>query len=124
MSRQRRRDVTNLLYKPRVFISHSAKEPDTRKLCESIVAGLRAADFEVLWDADIPTAAKWRGAIDEWIWNCDAAILVLSQHAIESKYVAYEATLLRQRWLHMKPRFLLFPVWCPGVGNELLVKNM
>jgi TIR domain len=86
-----------LLYKPRVFISHSANEPETRKLCQAIDAGLRGGGFDVLWDADLATGQTWRAAIDEWIWKCDAAVLVLSSSALESKYVAYEAALLRQR---------------------------
>jgi hypothetical protein len=113
-----------LLYRPKVFISHSAKEQEAREFCQAIAAGLSASGFDVLWDANLPTSGAWRGAIDEWIWNCDAAILVLSVDAVSSRYVAYEAALLRQRWLHMKPRFELVPVWCPGVSDTTLVQNM
>lgn len=113
-----------LLYKPRVFISHSAEETEASKLCEAFAKSLRPGGFDVLWDANIPTSEAWRAAIDEWIWNCDAAVLVLSKDAVVSKYVTYEATLLRQRWLHMKPRFALVPVWCPGINNQVLVQNM
>jgi hypothetical protein len=113
-----------LLYKPRVFISHSAKEKPAQILCEAIAKGLAAADFDVLWDKELPDSAPWRGAVDEWIWNCDAAVLVLSEHAVNSKYVAYEATHLRQRWLHMKPNFVLLPIWCPGVNEQVLVQCM
>lgn len=93
-------------------------------LCKAIATGLGAVDFDVLWDANLPTGESWRGAIDEWIWNCDAAVLVLSKDAVDSPYVTYEATHLRQRWLHMKPRFALIPVWCSGVDEQVLVKRM
>jgi hypothetical protein len=66
----------------------------------------------------------WRAAIDEWIWTCDAAVLVLSKAATESRYVAYEVAHLRQRWIHMKPRFMLVPVWCPDVNEQILMQSM
>jgi len=113
-----------LLYRPKVFISHSAKEPEALALCKAIAGHLDSLKFEVLWDDKLQTEQVWRAAIDEWIWACDAAVLVLSKAATESRYVAYEVAHLRQRWLHMKPRFTLVPVWCPDVNEELLVKSM
>jgi hypothetical protein len=113
-----------LLYRPKVFISHSAKEPEARALCKAIARHLDSLQFEVLWDDQLQTAEAWRAAIDGWIWACDAAVLVLSKAATESRYVAYEAAHLRQRWLHMKPRFTLVPVWCPGVDEQLLIQSM
>jgi hypothetical protein len=112
------------LYKPRVFISHSAKEPETRSLCKAIARALDPESFEVLWDSNLEGSSPWRSAIDEWIWRCDAAVLVLSVAATASKYVAYEATLLRQRWKHSGGQFLLLPVWCPGVTEQLLAEHM
>src|SRR6478672_3462522 len=108
-------------YRPRVFISHSAKEQEARTLCGAISQRLGTDDFEVLWDQqNLQTSAAWRAAIDEWIWRCDAAILVISKAATESPYVAYEAALLRQRWKHTAGQFLMIPIWCPGVDETLL----
>lgn len=115
--------MPELLYRPKVFISHSAKEPKPRALCKAI-AGRLGSQFDVLWDDDLQTTDVWRAAIDEWIWTCDAAVLVLSKAATESRYVAYEVAHLRQRWLHMKPRFALVPVWCPDVNEQVLLQNM
>jgi hypothetical protein len=110
-------------YRPRVFISHSAKEEEAKTLCGAISKHLGTDDFEVLWDqANLQTSDAWRAAIDEWIWRCDAAILVISKAATESRYVAYEAALLRQRWKH-RPQFLMIPIWC-GVDERLLTDNM
>jgi TIR domain len=109
---------------PRVFISHSAKEPEARTLCGAIADHLEPADFEVLWDQNLQTSEGWRAAIDEWIWRCDAAVLVLSQAATDSRYVAYEAALLRQRWKSMSGQFILVPIWCPGVTQQLLIEKM
>jgi hypothetical protein len=49
---------------------------------------------------------------------------VLSQAATDSRYVAYEAALLRQRWKNSAGQFLLIPVWCPGVSQSLLSNRM
>lgn len=116
-------EPANNAYKPRVFISHSAKEPETQALCKAIVSALDA-DFEVLWDGNLEGSHPWRAAIDEWVWRCDAAVLVLSEAATESRYVAYEATLLRQRWKHSGGQFLLLTAWCPEVTEELLAERM
>jgi hypothetical protein len=113
-----------MVYRPKVFISHSAKEPETKSLCRAIAEHLDTAGFEVLWDQDLQTSDAWRGVIDEWIWRCDAAVLVLSQAATESGYVAYEAALLRQRWKSSARKFFLIPVWCPGVTAEVLTDRM
>jgi len=110
--------------KPRVFISHSAKEPEARTLCGALNSCLSDADFEVLWDKNLQTSEAWRAAIDEWIWRCDAAVLVLSRAATDSRYVAYEAALLLQRWKHMSGQFVLVPIWCSGVTGQVLNEKM
>lgn len=74
-----------MLYKPKVFISHSAKEPETRQLCETLADRLAQEGFEVLWDATLQTSEAWRAVIDEWIWRCDTAVLVLSDAATHSR---------------------------------------
>jgi hypothetical protein len=116
--------MADSLYKPRIFISHSAKEPETQALCKAIGTALTADKFERFWDQDFKTSDAWRSAIDEWIWRCDAAILVLSLAATQSRYVAYEAALLRQRWKNREVPFTLIPIWCPGVDEQLLIKEM
>jgi hypothetical protein len=110
-----------MLHRPKVFISHSAKEPEARELCQALTIRLGQAGFEVLWDGNLQTAQSWRAVIDEWIWRCDTAVLVLSEAATESRYVAYEAALLRQRW---RSQFVLVPVWCPGVNEQVLINRM
>src|SRR5262245_26163414 len=105
-----------MLYQPKVFISHSAKESEAAALCHTLAVRLAQDGFEVLWDSNLQTSQAWRAVIDEWIWRCDAAVLVLSESATQSRYLAYEAALLRQRWRY---RFPLIPVWCPGVTETV-----
>jgi len=78
-------------------------------LCEAIAAALDPNEFEIFWDRNFETSTAWRSAIDEWIWRCDAAILVLSEAATQSSYVGYEAAMLRQRWKHAGGQFTLIP---------------
>ena len=113
-----------MAYRPRIFISHSAKEPEAKALCRAIKDALDATDFEVLWDASLETSQTWRAVIDEWIWRCDAAVLVLSKAATDSRYVAYEAALLRQRSKYAAGQFLLVPLWCPTVNESVLTDRM
>jgi hypothetical protein len=110
-----------MLYQPKVFISHSAKEPEAAALCDAVASRLSQHGFEVLWDSTLQTSQAWRAVIDEWIWRCDAAVLVLSDSATQSRYVAYEAALLRQRWRY---HFPLIPVWCPGITETVLAERM
>ena len=111
-------------YRPRIFISHSAKEPEAKSLCRAVADELIHAEFDVLWDQNLQTSQAWRSVVDEWIWRCDGAVLVLSQAATESRYVAYEAALLRQRWKNAAGQFLLIPIWCPGVTHAILTDRM
>jgi hypothetical protein len=108
------------LYKPKIFISHSAKDPLAEKLLGELAKALEEKDkFTVLWDQGVlePSNA-WRAAIDEWIWSCDAAIILLSQHALASDYVKYEVTLLRQRWKARNNSFVLIPILFPDVSAK------
>ena len=104
-------------YRPRIFISHSAKEPEAKSLCRAVADELIHAEFDVLWDQNLQTSQAWRSVVDEWIWRCDGAVLVLSQAATESRYVAYEAALLRQRWKKCCRQFLLIPM-CPRCDSR------
>lgn len=102
------------LYKPKIFISHSARET----LAKTTLAGLRSAleanGYTVLVDQEgIRPSSSWRAAIDEWIWRCDAAVILLSVKALSSQYVKYETTLLRQRWKERNGSFILLPTVIP-----------
>lgn len=70
-----------MAFTPRVFISHSAKEPEAAALCQALANQFAQAGLEVLWDGKLQTSQEWRAVIDEWLWRCDAAVLVLSEAA-------------------------------------------
>lgn len=113
------------LYRPKVFISHSAKDPLARRLMDSLADALNATGkFDILLDKRaLEPSDEWRAAIDEWILRCDAAVIILSKDAVESQYVLYETTLLRGRWKTRKD-FTLIPIRFADVTTEMLEDAM
>lgn len=112
-----------MLDRPQVFISHSAKEPETKAFCHDLEVDLTHGGFGVLYDEHIETGQVWRAVLDEWIWRCDGAVIVISDAALKSTYVPYEATLLRQRWKSSVGDFKLVIVWTPGMHERVLPAN-
>jgi hypothetical protein len=125
---------TGAPYKPKVFISHSTKVGDARavgflnRLYQTLVQ-VRNNDgsqaFEVLLDKEnLLIGEKWRAVNREWVLNCDAAIILLSEAATRSDYVKQEVTLLQERGQAHPNRLMLLPVGFPGVTEEQLQERM
>lgn len=113
--------------KARIFISHSAKEPEARALQDALVAALRAPEraerFGVLLDkVTLEPGDMWRSRINLWVGGCDAAVILLSRAALESAYVAYEASILSYRCA-MKDSLFLLPVLLEDVAPADLAKG-
>ena len=98
--------------KLRVFISHSTEPEDSGKESK-FVDGLYAAlekEFDVVLDKEtLRGGDNWRERINHWMGCCHAAVVVLSARALESDYVAYEASVVCYRNKH-DASFLLLPV--------------
>jgi hypothetical protein len=98
--------------RPRVFVSHSSHSPGEMDRLEAIVNGLRAGDdrVDVLYDkAMIDGGDEWRKVISALLWECDAAIILLTPDALLSGWVLREAAFLRSRH-DRHPEFKLL-VW-------------
>lgn len=114
--------------KPRVFISHSAKEPDTGAFLFELRDALSREvngehQFEVLLDKDgLQLGDYWRSTLNLWIGGCDAAIVLLSPSALKSTFVAYEASILSYRKT-VDPNFRLFPVLIKPVRHEDVIES-
>lgn len=109
------------MLRPRIFISHSSKEPAGEKFRDELAERLRAADYRVLLDKDeLELSQDWRSTLNAWIGGCDAAVLLVTQAALKSSYVAYETSLLAYRHEQEKGRFQLIPVYLPPVSQEQL----
>lgn len=112
-------------YKPKIFISHSAKDDLARKLLTYLFEGLCNDGFDVFVDREILQGGDgWRAKIKEWIWQCDAAIILLSKDALSSDWVKYEATLLCQRREGNPGNFKLIPIYFPDVTPEIIKQKM
>lgn len=105
--------------RPRIFISHSSKEPTAEQFRDKLAERLREKKYRVLLDKDdIALSRDWRSTINTWIGGCDAAVLLLSQAALKSRYVAYEASLLSYRHTQEQGRFKLIPVYLAPVTEK------
>ncbi|HST63138.1 MAG TPA: toll/interleukin-1 receptor domain-containing protein [Longimicrobium sp.] len=106
----------------RIFISHSTKDATTpaeqaaREVQEALVKALeKTGDFGILIDRlTLQPGDAWRARINLWVGGCDAAVVLLSQAALDSPYVAYESSILSYRDT-FEPDFVLVPVFVPPV---------
>jgi len=113
----------------RIFISHSARPraseaadaqaqanwrllQDTRE----VLAAQHGDAIEILVDdQDLQPSDCWEQCLDEWLYDCHAAIVLLSRRAVgESNWVRKEATILSWR-AAVEPEFALFPVLLDGL---------
>lgn len=85
---------------PTVFLSHSTKgDPDAAAMRRELESELSARGWKVLVDEDgLRGGEDWRGVLYRWIADCDAAIVLMSDKALESKWVRREINLLL--WRH------------------------
>ncbi|HKV10681.1 MAG TPA: toll/interleukin-1 receptor domain-containing protein [Thermoanaerobaculia bacterium] len=109
--------------KPRVFISHSAKQKEAQEVRDALKKALTET-CEVLLDVEtFRPGDGWRSAINVWLGACDAAVILLSEDALKSDYVAYEASILAYRKEAVTPSLLLLPVLLGDVSPDSLQKS-
>lgn len=100
----------------RIFISHSAREDPTANGVRQAIKDRLLAEggYAVLMDDFALRAGDaWRSRINLWLGACDAAIVVLSEDALESSYVAFELNILGyRRWQEQRNgrEFRIIPV--------------
>jgi hypothetical protein len=71
----------------RVFVSYASKD---RPFAQRLVNDLKAAGAEVWWDVSGIDEGDFLRKIDEALQHCAWLVLVLTPHAIESKWVKME----------------------------------
>jgi hypothetical protein len=106
--------------RPRIFISHSAKEPAAREILDAVIAELEAdGGFELLVDVkQLGAGDPWREQIYGWLSTCHAAVAVLSEAAIQSSdWVDKEMFTAQVRRGH-DPDFLVLPILVAPVSVE------
>lgn len=103
---------------PRVFLSHSTKEDFPSQVRERLAEALRDAGYRVLLDKDgLQADDPWHSSLELWMGTCDAAIVLMSEAAIQSNFVAHEVSVLgfRERW-QTNPQFVLIPVYLQPIS--------
>lgn len=83
----------------KVFISHSSKgDRKATNLRNEVFRRLKAKGHEVLLDLDgLKPGAQWRTELYEWLATCEAAVLLLTQKALASRWVQREIDILTWR---------------------------
>jgi len=110
------------MYKPSIFISHSAKDPAARQLLARLYTALDK-DFEVLLDRKrLHANNEWRKELNTWIGLCQGAVALLSKDALDSRWVLKETTNLGYR-REMDDRFILIPILVPPVDAATLAQG-
>jgi hypothetical protein len=106
-----------------IFISHSAKEPETADFLELLSSKLKEESFDVLVDRKcLNFGEDWKYEICNWIGSCNCALILLSKNAIEnSKWVVREVNILLWRRT-LDPNFILIPIYF-GVTPEDVKNN-
>ena len=87
---------------PRVFISHASA--DRQAVEKNIVSLLKAHGIDCWYSTDnITTGEEWEKAIREALENCDWFLVVITPHAIKSKWVKTEV----HWWINNRPDCLV-----------------
>jgi hypothetical protein len=77
-----------------IFISYSRED---REWVERLAAQLQSEGFSVWWDWDLLVGKRYRETIDNELQTCKAAVVVWSQHSVQSDFVRDEAEEAQQR---------------------------
>lgn len=105
--------------RPRIFISHSAKEPAAGAFLDAFAERIEGEGFDVLLDRSrLHGGDDWFGCISNWVEYCHGAIVLFSPAAMASDFVFFEVSNLFHRWTHEQPGFPLLPVRLDGVPGD------
>ncbi len=106
------------LPKPKIFISHSAKEAEADKVLKGLVRCLKT-DFDVLVDKErLKSGDDFREEILGWIKRAHGAVILFSANALSRPWVKNEASLLSSRRTLAKGKFILIPVLLSPVTRD------
>jgi hypothetical protein len=108
----------------KVFISHSTSEdPQTAELRDAIARGLESRNYDVLLDVEIRLPGRpWQLKLARFLGECDAALVLVNEDALDSSWVRRETNILHWRkTLH--PDMVLITVLVNDVTSGLLRKS-
>jgi len=118
--------------KPRIFISHSAKEPKAAEVLSRLINDLEP-DFRVLVDQErlstdedqLLAGQDWRAKLFYWMSQAHGAVILFSESARESDWVRAEASVLAwRRLMDQGKHFTLIPaLFAPVTRVDLEAKR-
>jgi hypothetical protein len=105
---------------PQVFISHSSHGPGASQARLKLERALEHEGFDVLVDKHkLKLGDEWRRKVFNMVFECHAAVVMLSEAALTSDYVFLEtAWLMARRYLDRD--FVIVPVLLPPVSRAQL----
>ena len=81
----------------KVFVSHSTSEPFAQAVLQAVCDALRAKRCDLLVSARLEPGDVWREKLNQWLAECEAAVLLLSREALRSSWVRREIAILMWR---------------------------
>jgi hypothetical protein len=112
--------------RPRIFVSHSNNDPHSSAYIKAIESVLGPAGFDVLVDRTrLQPGARWRDEIYTWMGLCHAAVILVSDAAIQpgSIWVPRETSILL--WRHtLDPKFEVIPACIGNVSPADLTRGV
>ncbi|MEV6587333.1 toll/interleukin-1 receptor domain-containing protein [Streptomyces acidicola] len=116
--------------RPRIFVSHSSGKKCADKGCtcaahrDAVATLLDDLGCQPVVDRDILQGGdEWNPKLIRELFRCQGTVLLLSPHALESRYVEQEASLSMALWEVTGKRFLVLPVMLPGVRRDGLKES-
>lgn len=103
----------------RVFVSYKRDHAATAAVFAPLKAALEGAGHLVLYDTDIGPGEGWRARLNQWLLDCEAAVVLLSKAAIASPWVRHEISVLVARRMVDPKRFWLLPVLVDATVEDL-----
>ena len=99
---------------PSIFLSHSSGDGLVGGIRDTLYEKLTAQGFEVLLDRELLRGGmEWRPALHRWLGECDGAVILFSEAALDSAWVLKESTILTwRRSLGSKVKVLPVLVGC------------
>src|ERR1017187_5155766 len=103
----------------KLFVSHSSHADASRTRLRTVCQKLENAGFFVLVDyEEIKSGDAWRDRIHTSLAECQAALILFDEEALNSPWVLKEATILSRRRALEKDSFRLFPVRLGSVAKD------
>lgn len=104
--------------RPRVFVSHSAKEPDTLARLRDVVETLEQSGFQAIVDYErLANGDQWWDALGPEIRGAHAVIVLLSAAALDSGPVFREVVVTMEDPVDNRGLNRLFVLRMPGVRS-------